>query len=166
MTLFQVVTSGRECSSAMPYPTPGGVCQAELENYLLSMNCEVGDTPLVLNDGESVAVELVLALDNFLSPSPECREAVVPFLCLFLFGLCDTSGLSLQPTSAQCLDIRDRLCVEEWRLAAMLQDLPDCESLPSEQVLCTVNTRGGSGGGDGGDGPANNCMSSCKIEST
>ena len=164
MTLFQVVTSGRECSSAMPYPTPGGVCQAELENYLLSMNYEVGDTPLVLNDGESVAVELVLALDNFLSPSPECREAVVPFLCLFLFGLCDTSGLSLQPTSAQCLD-RDRLCEEEWRLAAVLQDLPDCESLPSEQVLCALNIGGESGGGDG-DGPANNSMSSCKIEST
>ena len=125
-----------ECSSAFPYPTPGGTCQTELESILLQKNCDSEGVPLVLRDEESTARDLISSLE-ILGLSDECREAVTPFLCLYLFGLCDSSGVSLQPTSGQCVDVRDRVCRTEWDTALSLGvDLPDCESFPSEQASC------------------------------
>ena len=137
------IPANGECSSASSYPSvpTGGVCRGKLEEILELANCDINEAPLVLSNGEVTASQAILGL-NSLSPSPECREAVVPFLCLLLFGLCgSTSGLPLQPTSAECLDIRDRLCVAEWRLVAGLGliDLPTCEDLPDEQVSCLAS---------------------------
>jgi hypothetical protein len=135
------------CSSSIPYPTRGGICESVLEDILFSMNCDSEGTPLVLRDEESTARELISALE-ILRPSPECREAVTPFLCQFLFGLCDSSGVSLQPTSGQCEDLRDRVCRTEWSTALMFGvDLPDCEDFPSEQASCPEQSGSGSGSG-------------------
>ena len=132
------------CSTATPY---GGVCQAELENILFSMNCDSGEAPLVQqHNQESTASQLIANL-RFLTPSPQCEEAVIPFLCLFLFGLCDGSGVSIQPTSGQCEELRDDVCSTEWSTAlAFGVDLPDCEIFPLEQSTCQVlNNINGSG---------------------
>ena len=99
----------------------------------------------MLRDEESTARDLIFRLE-FLRPSDECKEAVTPFLCLDLFGLCDSSGVSLQPTSGQCEDVRDRACRTEWATALSLGvDLPDCESFPSEQASCPDRSGSGSG---------------------
>ena len=89
----------------------------------------------MLRDEETRASQL-LPLLNFLNPSAACSEAVVPFLCVFLFGLCDSSGVSIQPTSTQCEQIRDVLCPDEWMVASQFDDveLPDCNSFPAEQA--------------------------------
>ena len=119
----------------MPYPTEGGLCQSVLEDTLLSMNCDIEDSPLVLRDAETNARLLIPAVGQ--SPSPECRAAAIPFLCLHLFGLCDGSGVSIQPTSGQCRNIRDDLCRVEWQAAMSFGfDLPDCDSLPNQQASC------------------------------
>ncbi len=55
---------------------------------------------------------------------------MAPFLCLHLFGLCGDTGIHLQPTSDQCVRIRDNTCYLEWREAAMFNiELPDCRPL-------------------------------------
>ena len=134
-----------------PYPTTpsGGVCRAHLTNTLLSLNCDPGETPLVLRDEENTASQL-LPLLNLLRPSAACTEAVVPFLCVFLFGLCDSSGVSIQPTSVQCEQIRDVLCPDQWRQAALVVDLPDCSSFPAEEHFCLMAS--GIGSDENGSG--------------
>ena len=98
----------------------------------------------MLRDEENTASQL-LPLLNLLRPSAACTEAVVPFLCVFLFGLCDSSGVSIQPTSVQCEQIRDVLCPDQWRQAALVVDLPDCSSFPVEQHSCLVGSASGNG---------------------
>ena len=137
-----------KCLSAVPYPTKTGLCQSALEDILLSMNCESGESPLVLRDNEENAGLLIPALLSQ-SPSPECREAVIPFLCLHLFGLCDSSGVSIQPTSGQCRNVRDNLCSAEWQAATTAFDLPDCDSFPEEQAsYCGSDKESGSASGE------------------
>ena len=135
--------SNRECSSAFPYPTESGLCQAILDEVLLSMNCDSEGSPLVLNDEEVNARVLIPALKR--SPNSECTEAALPLLCMDLFGLCDSSGVSIQPTSSQCKNVRDNVCRLEWEAALALGfDLPDCENFPGEQEACP-KADGGSG---------------------
>ena len=99
----------------------------------------------MLRDEEDTASQL-LPLLNLLRPSAACTEAVVPFLCVFLFGLCDSSGVSIQPTSVQCEQIRDVLCPDQWRQAALVVDLPDCSIFPAEQASCPVASGNGLSG--------------------
>ena len=87
---------------------------------------------------ESTASQILLGL-NIINLSPECRELVVPFLCLYLFGLCDTSGSFIQPTIGQCEEIRDVVCRTEWATALRFGiDLPDCGIFPMESPSCPV----------------------------
>ena len=134
-------TTTSACSSAVPYPTEDGLCQSVLEDTLLSMNCDTEESPLVLHDDETNARLLIPAVGR--SPSPECRAAAVPLLCLHLFGLCDSSGVSIQPTSGQCRNVRDNLCRVEWQAAMGFGfDLPDCDSFPDEQTSCPESNKG------------------------
>ena len=105
------------------------------------MNCDtdIGGSILVQQNDESTASQILLGLDNFIKLSPECRELVVPFLCLYLFGLCDMSGIFIQPTIGQCEEIRDVVCRTEWATALRFSiDLPDCEIFPMESPSCPV----------------------------
>ena len=105
------------------------------------MNCDtdIGGNILVQQNDESTASQILFGLDNFIKPSPECRELVVPFLCLYQFGLCDTSGIFIQPTIGQCEEIRDVVCRTEWATALGYGiDLPNCEIFPMESPSCPV----------------------------
>ena len=71
--------------------------------------------------------------------SPECQEAVVPFLCLFLYPLCDSEGTLYRPSSMDCVTISTGVCEREWMEAVNLLGpgvLPQCESLPSTSLMC------------------------------
>ena len=79
---------------------------------------------------ESTAKQILFGLGDFITPSPECRELVVPFLCLYLFGLYDMSGISI---IGQCEEIRDVVCFTEWATALRYGiDLSDCGIFPME----------------------------------
>ena len=117
------------------------VCENSLVNILSSMNCDpdLGERILVQQNDESTASQILFGLDNFIKPSPECRELVVPFLCLYQFGLCDTSGIFIQPTIGQCEEIRDVVCRTEWAtFQGFGVDLPDCEIFPTGSPSCSV----------------------------
>ena len=118
------------------------VCKNSLVEILSSINCDTADLGgniLVQQNDESTASQILLRLDNFLNPSPECRELVVPFLCLYQFGLCDMSGIFIQPTIGQCEKIRDVVCRNEWTTVLRFGiDLPDCGIFPTESPSCPV----------------------------
>ena len=87
---------------------------------------------------ESVATRLSLGLP-FLSPSPECEAAIRPFLCLYLFGSCDTDNQLHQITQKDCETMRDDVCAREWALGERYLGqgiLPDCSTLSSQEDEC------------------------------
>ncbi len=146
--------SGAECSASQPYAMRDGVCQAPLTSLLLSVNCapDSDGNILVLQNEESTASQLISGLE-FLQPSDACREAVVPFLCLSIFGLCSESGVSIQPTSGRCEEIRDVLCQREWTAAVSFGlSLPDCNDFLIESASCPAPTRNNSDGSGYGSG--------------
>ena len=76
-------------------------------------------------------------LNTFIRPSHECRAAVEPFLCLYSFGLCDSSGVAYGPSFEECVFISTDVCASEWARANNLliqigrSPLPECASFPS-----------------------------------
>ena len=92
---------------------------------------------------EAQANELLSGLD-LLGPSPECRAAVQPFLCLYLFGLCDSRGRAYQPTFEECVLISTDVCESVWALANSFlalrgSSLPECTSFPSTASAISGN---------------------------
>ena len=123
----------------------GEVCRGSLTSL---QTCFSGDTspPPALNipslidqeAGESDAMNLVNGL-SLLSPSPQCREAIMPFLCLSIFTLCDSSNHLHTILREDCLELRDNICAEEWRQAVTLlgaRVLPVCENLSDSADEC------------------------------
>ena len=126
----------------------GDVCRNEL---LLLQACLSGVTspPPALNipssidqeTGESDAMSLVNGL-SFLNPSQQCQEAIIPFLCISIFNLCDSSNTLHTSLREDCLYIRDDVCVSEWNTAVEFLGayvLPVCEELPDDITMqeCT-----------------------------
>ena len=88
--------------------------------------------------GETDAMSLVNGL-SFLNPSQQCSEAIMPFLCLSIFSLCDSNNTLHTILRQDCLDIRDDVCDSVWSQAvSFLGDgvLPVCEDLPDVIVDC------------------------------
>ena len=76
---------------------------------------------------------------SFIGVSPECEKAALPFLCLYLFRLCDSNGTLYQPSSMDCVTISTNVCKREWTEATNLlgqEALPQCESLPVTTLSC------------------------------
>ena len=128
----------------------GTNCLLSLQSSAACDPPETGETTDVYigNSGmDQVAAEeaignLISALNLFVQPSDECRSAVIPFLCLYTFGVCGANNDDYRPTAAQCTDIRDSVCESEWRRAQDLlaqfnqPPLPDCSSLGQEGLEC------------------------------
>ncbi len=91
--------------------------------------------------GESYARQLMNNLP-FLTPTRNCLERIRPFLCLHIFGLCDTSGNLHTTPRGECLRLRDSVCSSEWSRALSFLPpgtLPVCEDLPDMDEECTGN---------------------------
>ena len=133
--------SNRDCSQVSEYS--GEVCRDELMSLQI---CFSGVTsPLNIpssidqQTGETDAMSLVNGL-SFLNPSQQCSEAIMPFLCLSIFSLCDSSNTLHTILRQDCLDIRDDICVGEWSQAVTFLGggvLPVCEDLPDVIENCT-----------------------------
>ena len=62
-----------------------------------------------------------------------------PFLCLYLFGLCEGNGNVVQPSYEDCVVLKDVICAEEIKTATALlgsDQLPDCFNFPQNETLC------------------------------
>ena len=137
----ETTVSNRDCSQVSEYS--GEVCRDELASLQM---CFSGVTsplniPLSIDQQtrENDAMSLVNGL-SILSPSQQCSEAIMPFLCLSIFSLCDSSNTLHTILRQNCLDIRDYVCTREWsRAVAFLGDgvLPICEDLPDVIEDCT-----------------------------
>ena len=123
----------------------GEVCRDELTSLQMCFS-GVTSPPPALNipslvdqqTGERDAMNLVNGL-SFLSPSQQCREAIVPFLCLSIFTLCDSSNRLHTILREDCLALRDDICADEWSQAVAFlgtEVLPVCEDLPDITDEC------------------------------
>ena len=125
----------------------GDICRNELLSLQTCLS-SVPSPPPALNvpssidqeTGESVAMRLVNGL-SFLNPSQQCKEAIIPFLCISIFNLCDSSNTLHTALRGDCLYIRDDICVSEWSTAVEFLGadvLPVCEELPVNIIVeCT-----------------------------
>ena len=91
-------------------------------------------------EAEDVADTLLRNLP-LLSPSAECMSTIRPFLCLYLFGACDTDNKSHQVTRTDCERLRDDVCAREWALAERIVVLPSCNDLSKTEEKCQGITR-------------------------
>lgn len=85
---------------------------------------------------EDLATQLLNGLKRI--SNPECELAATPFLCFYIFGLCDITGNLLLPSSEQCEQITSDVCAQEWAIAMAVlgsEQLPTCESLPEDHEL-------------------------------
>ena len=88
-----------------------------------------------LEEAEITATKLLQYL-LLLSPSPECEAAIRPFLCLYMFGSCDSvNNQPHQVAQTDCVSVRDDACAHEWVLVERFLGqgiLPECSKLPSQ----------------------------------
>ena len=126
---------------AAPISYTDTVCQEELKSIkgcLLSSTSE-SVHPLIATDSNLEAARNILSYidsDSSGLVSPACVVEVKPFLCLYFFGLCDTTdGVTYQPSASHCRNLRDNVCAKEWELVARFgQILPDIPALPNCDV--------------------------------
>ena len=121
----------------------GQVCLGELTRWkeCFSPQSDRVYLPSDVNQGEAEATANVLLLGlPLLSPSPECGAAIRPFLCLYLFGSCDSVSRQLhQVTQAYCERLRDDVCTQEFVEAEELLGqgvLPNCDDLLQQEEEC------------------------------
>ena len=104
----------------------------------------ISNTAYNQETAEDSIEQLFFSLETFIKPSDECRSAVIPFLCLYTFGVCGVDSDDYRPTVAQCMEIRDSICESEWRKAADLlaltrgTPLPDCSRLREQGLECDI----------------------------
>ena len=136
-------TDSSICSTVQIYS--GEVCREVLTSLQMCFS-DVTSPPPALNipsiiDQQMGEADVKGLLDglNFLNPSQECIDAMVPFLCLSAFRSCD-SGNNLHTSKREdCIFIRDDVCASEWNQAALFlgaENLPVCENLPPKTDDC------------------------------
>lgn len=147
----RVGTPSGECSQVEVYT--GEVCR---EAFTSLQTCFSGvsspppplniprpvDIPQEMSELEAVGLASGLPI---LNPSPECSEAILPFLCLSIFSLCDANNRSHTILRADCLELRDDICADVWRAAIVIlgpDALPICEELPDIDDNCIGNCIG------------------------
>ena len=67
--------------------------------------------------------------------SDECSVAIIPFTCQYVYPPCDGSGNAKFITQEQCINIRDEVCISEWRFAmatGLGSLLPICEAIDAD----------------------------------
>ena len=96
-------------------------------------------TRSLLNSNTTDLEEQLVMLSSILEDystliSEECLSVVVPFLCHHAYPPCDGNNSIQLLTQEQCINIRDSVCVSEWRfvMATELGSLlPVCEAFDS-----------------------------------
>ena len=156
-------TGGRQsvtqCAAPVSYAET--VCQEELKSIsscLLSSGDSESVRPLIATDSNLEMARTILSYINDDTVSPACAAEVKPFLCLYFFGLCDTTegiSISYQPSASHCRDLRDNVCTDEWKLVTALSNfrsdipaLPNCDVEFSDETVPCGNDDGSGGEGE------------------
>lgn len=119
----------------------GKICVLALQLQQSYLQGREDDSTVYIESGRNALENATVSqLQNLaqLQPSEECSAAVVPFLCLYTFGLCDGNGTLHRPSSKQCMYIRNVTCKTEWDLAVAVVGegaLPHCHLLPDTTSL-------------------------------
>ena len=92
---------------------------------------------------ESTA-QLVVDGLPLLGATETCTSSFVPFMCLYLFPLCDGNGTVTRPSRDQCIEISTVICKDEWQkalaISSVKEKLPKCESLAlAREGVCKGN---------------------------
>ena len=59
----------------------------------------------------------------------DCVKAFKPFLCLLLFGLCNSTGQIIKPSYEECVSVENDSCAKEVELA--MDDPSTAELFPT-----------------------------------
>lgn len=114
----------------------GKICLNELTKWqqCFSSQSDVIYLPSDTNQEEAEDTARSLVDDQDLSLlSPECKAAIRPFLCLYMFGSCDSDNQSHRGTQVDCERLRDDVCANEFIRAQRLRLLPNCNDLQYEK---------------------------------
>ena len=95
------------------------------------------DVVLTTHTNGTITEEQVISFFKLLKSfsglvSVECSDAVVPFVCQYVYPPYDGNGSELLITEDQCAHVRDEVCIPEWRYVMTTEFgtlLPDCEEL-------------------------------------
>ena len=122
----------------MLYANDASVCYPYLTQYknscipsLMNKDGVHISSNVSLQQSESTASQLK-TFQSFLSS--QCQAVALPFLCLYLFPLCDENQTIYLPSMAECISISTDICKSEWMKAMNLQlvtNLPVCSTLPN-----------------------------------
>ena len=142
-----IIDNATACSQVEPYS--GEVCRDHLISLQLcffdataSSSALNIPTSISQDSSEEQAKILVTGL-SFLNPSDECLGAILPFLCLALFPLCDPDNYLRIISRTDCLSLRDEICVDTLRMADQFLEatvFPTCEDLPDISNEC-INSK-------------------------
>ena len=168
----RVGTGCQSMTCAAPVAYMESVCQEELKSIkdcLFSNGGGDSVHPLVATDSNLESARTILSYINDDSSglvSPACAAEVKPFLCLYFFGLCDTTeGVSYQPSASHCRDLRDSVCASEWEAVTILgQFRPDIPTLPNcDLEFSDVTVLCNSDAGSGDEGEIYSCDCKCAL---
>ena len=108
-----------------------GICSIHLKKFTT-----LNDTLTTMNNGDITDQQLsefFMFIDDFSSLiSEKCYSMVRPFLCQYFYPPCDGNEISQLITYKQCINIRDEVCVSEWKFIMTTELgslLPVCEAL-------------------------------------
>jgi len=104
-----------------------GICGIYLEELT---NCKNSLTTL---SSSVITEELIVNFIEFLQKlvSEECSSTLTTFICQYVYPPCNDNGSPLLITQEQCVNIRDDVCANEWRIAMSSEFgalLPTCEA--------------------------------------
>ena len=117
-----------------------GVCS----QYLSHLNNGTTMFTLTLLNGQSED-DINSFIDIIIQfASMQCRDAVLPFLCQYIFPPCDVNNGNVDFVSrTQCINIRDAVCSFEWNVVINTPSaalLPNCENFDDNDDDVDNNT--------------------------
>ena len=126
--------SNDECSAEVYV---GTVCRASLHSLQSCIPDRCNTTEIYipstgLQDQIEQQLSTLVGGLQLVNPSPDCQAAILPFLCSYYFGLCDSSDHLHAPALQDCVLIANQTCAREFQIAVSLlgrENLPKCETL-------------------------------------
>ena len=111
-----------KCSAKL-YANNTSVCYSSLLHHKDSVDNVLISSSINVQESEEAASRI----SNYLSP--QCSSVALPFICRYLFPLCDENQALSQPSYVECNTISMGECRSEWKGAVSAGDLPDCGNL-------------------------------------
>ena len=142
---FDSLTNVNQESNCTQEVYNGEVCRTVLQNYQGCLTSDFTSSEIYIpadRDQEQLEqrVNLLVTGLQSINPSQECAEVAIPFLCFYLFGLCDSSGQVRLPSSQQCETISSETCASETEtVMGVFSSFLQCESLPINSIECVLN---------------------------